>query len=288
MDVGQDVQLYYDDWYLFAVQEGKENSYGLCKLREQEFDGGDNDAQGITISFVGFDISKLLNCIINPVIDSKVALSLEIDDVVRNFEKNGERMPYDTNLRNYFKNASSKAPYLIAETYVKKIANTAKDGYIEAPESCKEIFQRYLELKEEVSSLEFALTTQEYQAIILKQLNEISRVPVALIENNEKAGNNIYLNDKIYIKNSNKLTIYEKYAILMSHTANVTFNSFAAEVVFHADALEHFWAQVNEYYNSALRADISLGEEYESGFWDQYYDLNDELVQQQIKYHGEY
>lgn len=118
------------------------------------------------------------------------------------------------------------------------------------------------------------------------------RVPNALEENNQKAGYEVYdsINHMININNANNLTIYEKYAILMTHTANVTFNSFAAEVLFHAEVLTAWWinAPFVGAYESAIRADMAIGEEYESGVFDDYYDLDGELVSEQIEYHGEY
>lgn len=65
-------------------------------------------------------------------------------------------------------------------------------------------------------------------------------------------------------------------------TANVTFNSFAAEVEFHADAVDSWQTNMpwkgDDWYDAALRADMAIGEEAESGFYDNYYDLNGELV----------
>ena len=86
----------------------------------------------------------------------------------------------------------------------------------------------------------------------------------------------------------NNLAIYEKYAILAMHTSNVTFNSFAAEVQFHADALDSVWANNAEFYLRALRADMAIGEESESGGYDQYYDLSSSIVIAQKNAHGEY
>ena len=39
---------------------------------------------------------------------------------------------------------------------------------------------------------------------------------------------------------------------------------------------------------AALRADMAVGEEYESGLFDEYYDLDSDIVQDQIDEHGEY
>lgn len=85
------------------------------------------------------------------------------------------------------------------------------------------------------------------------------------------------------------MSYHEKYAILATYTGNVSLNSFAAEVKYHADALETWYGDLNLLgaYESAIRADMAIGEEYQSGFTDTYYDLNSDIVQEQIRYHGE-
>ena len=114
------------------------------------------------------------------------------------------------------------------------------------------------------------------------------RIPNALISNNEKAGYDIYRDGKIYLKDPTHLTKFEKYAILILFTADVTFNSFAAEVKFHADALDDFLAAADRYYFATLRADMATDMKVIDGTFDEYYDLNGPLVQEQIQYHGEY
>ncbi len=50
--------------------------------------------------------------------------------------------------------------------------------------------------------------------------------------------------------------------------SNVTSNSFAAEVWFHADALSDWLSIFDSYYSKALRADMAIGEEKrESGIF---------------------
>ncbi len=75
----------------------------------------------------------------------------------------------------------------------------------------------------------------------------------------------------------------------MMHTSNVTFNSFAAEVLFHADKLESWWNSIPfaEVYEMAVRADMAIGEDKESGYSEIYYNLNSSIVQEQIQYHDE-
>lgn len=71
----------------------------------------------------------------------------------------------------------------------------------------------------------------------------------------------------------------------------MTYNSFAAEVEFHADAVYSWHADVpwlgDKWYDAAIRADMAIGEEYESGFYDDYYDLESAIVKSQIDAHGE-
>ena len=73
----------------------------------------------------------------------------------------------------------------------------------------------------------------------------------------------------------------------MSHAGNVTFNSFAAEVVYHADLLEE--STPNLMYNSALRADMTVCvSDYDGTIGYKYYNLDSSYVQDQINYHGEH
>ena len=81
--------------------------------------------------------------------------------------------------------------------------------------------------------------------------------------------------------------------ILATYTANVNFNSFAAEVQYHADKLNDFNRQptieILGIYAAALRADMAMGDgEGISGWTDDYYDLNSAIVQAQAEHHGEY
>ena len=68
----------------------------------------------------------------------------------------------------------------------------------------------------------------------------------------------------------------------------MTFNSFAAEVEFHADAVNSWESIFDQWYERAVRADMAIGEEYESGFYDEYYDLNSSIVVAQRNTHGGY
>lgn len=122
---------------------------------------------------------------------------------------------------------------------------------------------------------------------VIDQLNDI----------NEKAGITIYdsQNKCINIQDPNNLTEEEKYVILAAYTSNLTYNSFAAEVKFHSDALIDWKKNIpfvgkKKWYEAAIRADMAIGEEKESnkkGGFDDYYDLESDMVNDQKEVHGE-
>ena len=123
----------------------------------------------------------------------------------------------------------------------------------------------------------------------------MSRIPDYLNSLNNQAGYQIYNPDtgEVTIKDPQNPTHYERQALLAINTANVNYNSFAAEVEYHADAIED-WVKNNWISNfvfntkeRAIRADMALGEESESGIEDKYYNLEDSSVQSQKEAHGE-
>ena len=277
------VYSYYDDWYLFAVPAGSTYTYGLYKMREQEHDGeggnADGDDPGVTISFVQLNTNILFNCLNTKSRESCLALNSEIDRVVQTPKED-----YDSDIQVYFSNPASEGAYLIAETYTKFIASTAVNGNIPASDQ----YLSLLESIEEINSyLENPYITATAKTVLLEQKQKLMRIPNGLAENNEKAGYTVSSSNQIYIKSPLSPSSYEQYAILMMCTANVTYNSFAAEVKFHSDALIDPKANLDDWYNAAVRADMVLGEDVESGLFEQYYDLESDMVQEQIRYHGE-
>ena len=279
------VSGYYDDWYLLAVPSSSDYSYGLYKMREQENDSYDNNDPGVTISFVSLDTDLLLTCINSSTAANKIALFNDLYRVTT------QPMPeYDDDLQEYFGNTASKGAYLIAEEYIMFIASFANGGYIDLPNNYLSILSEIEQLNE--SLLDTTLSENEI-AEIQSDLSKAQRVPNAVSANNQAAGYDIVVispgSNRIYINSPNNLTAYEKYAILMTHTANITFNSFVAEVEFHADMLKNVLSLYPDIYKAAIRSDMAIGEEYEGDpFDDVYYDLESDAVQEQIQYHGEY
>jgi hypothetical protein len=281
---------YYDDWYIYSIANDDDTAYSLVKMREQENDPNpdeyDNDDPGVTISFVGLDCNELLLLINDNSLSNNYSFLQNLDQVT-----GPGSFPYDGTLADYFAKVESVAPYLIAELYIELIVTeTCVNGVISAP-------QTYLSRLERIEQLTEWIADPELNAEIFTQEKfRLERIPNALADINEKAGYSVYnaSTNTINISNPNNLTIYEKHAILAIHTANVTFNSFAAEVEYHAEWVKSFLIQDipfgdNVIYDAALRADMAMGEETESGITAyNYYDLDSAKVQAQAECHGEY
>ena len=274
-----DSQLYYDDWYLYAIEDGDGFVYSILKMREQEYDGGDGDDPGVMIPFISLDPNELF------AFNDPRFFGSEVDRVVRL-----KGQTHDPVLQQYFSKPESTAGYLIADLYVDKIISYYPDGVI-TNESIKSLKKTIDKFEEYVGNTSFP---EDEKASLEAYIERMKRVPNALLKINEDAGYEIYNpeTEAVTVKDVNNLTHYEKQAILAIHTSNVNYNSFVAEIVFHADAcvsLENYvpYFGKNNWYESGIRADMALGEEAESGVYDRYYDLNSKIVKEQVKVHGE-
>ena len=288
-----DVNKYYDDWYVYAVKDGSNVKYGLYKMREEENDqnpdgddttDADADDPGVTISFVAFDGDLLAGCCLYYEMDEK---KYELYQALTKSIGPDEYFHSDI-LAGYFADASSDGAYLIAEKAINFFANCFSGNVIIAPQNLTDMFVEYEALLDDPNPDE-------------DDLEWCRRVPEALdlINTNAKidSGNNeleifrevSYPSGTYYtitVQDKNNLTIHEQHAILACFTGDVTFNSFAAEVEFHAECTENIASNIA--YGSAIRADMAIGETYMRGFAEPYYELDSEIVQGQVAAHGEY
>jgi len=281
------VNGYYDDWYIMALNRNGKSTYGLYKMREQEYDSDDNNDPGVTISFVEFDISKLNDVIYHNTSDTS-DLYNEIDNVVRVSDA-----PYSTELQSYFVDVDSDAPYLIAEAYVDKIANSYSISSIPFPTQLNDIYSEIDNIDATINSIMNSLIPDSQTiAVLTVQRAKLSRVPDALTDCNNNSGSVIAdeNNKVIRVSSSSNLNYNEKRAILSAYTADTSFNMFAAEVQAHADYLDDALSVFDRWYRSALRADMAIGEDegYESGMFNSYYNPNDSRVVAQANAHGAY
>ena len=167
-------------------------------------------------------------------------------------------------LKEYFIRPQAEAPYLVADTYVKHIAAFSSAGTLNVPKAYKEIYlKRYASGK-------------------------YARVPDFLDQNNCEAKKIVCDHEKIYIQNVKQLSRYEKLAILATHTGNVSYHSFAAEIRYHAMFLNKLMKirlpMAGSPYASAVRADMSIGDKEIQGPTP-YYDLSSKIVLKQEENH---
>ena len=257
---------FFDDWFMFAVPSGEDHVYGLLKMREQEHDldrgiQADGDTPGVTISFIAFDTGIFKSCLENPSAENRKKMGMEINRVVAYPKQN-----HHPAMKEYFIRPQAEAPYLLAETYVKHIAAFGSARSLNVPKDYKEIY-----LKRSVST-------------------KYARVPDFLDQNNLDANRVVCDHEKIYINNVKQLSRYEKLAILATHTGNVSYHSFAAEIQYHAMFLTKLMKirlpLAGSPYASAVRADMSVGDKEFQGPTP-YYDLSSSSVHEQMKYHAD-
>ena len=255
---------FFDDWFLFAVSEGGKTVYGLLKMREQEHDQdrdepADGDAPGVTVSFIAFDVNVMKACLEDPTAANRKQLGMEINRVVAY-----PKQSHHPVLKAYFLRPEAEAAYLIGDTYVRRMASFANGGVLYVPQAYRDIWQKKTEAR------------------------KYARIPEFLERNNREAGYAVCDHQRIYIKDIDCLTEYEKLAVLATHTGNVSFHSFAAEVRYHAMFLSGLTRVslplIGSPYASAVRADLSIADKEFQGPAP-YYRLDSKLVREQMKYH---
>ncbi len=251
---------FYDDWFLYAVSACGEHTYSLLKMREQEHDlvcstPSDGDTPGVTVSFIAFDCTRLIDCLDDPTDENRQRLDSEIN---RTVSKRGER--HHKRLKKYFTDPRSDGAYLAAQMYTLYIASFAENGAVKV--------------------------SDHYRALAVKSSARLPRFIEAL---NREAGHTVCDGEKIYIRNKDALTEYERAAILATHTGNTSEYSFAAEVEYHARFLTlparikipFFGRSV---YDSAVRADMTV----ENNLFDlsaPFYRANSKIVKRQLELH---
>lgn len=247
---------FYDDWYLYTVPDGRSFCCSLFKMREQERDArspepADGDTPGVTVSFIRFEEGILLSCLADPASVRRKRLNQEINRVVA-----AAKQVHDPALKAYFLRPQAQGPYLIADLYVRKIASFAKGGVLPVPE--------------------------HYTS--LPRNHRLSRF---LDENNRAAGRTVCDHQSLFFLDPARPSREEALAVLATHTANVSFHCFAAEVQFHAQFLNPL-AKLSllgrSPYASAIRADLTIDDREMAGP-EPYHDPDSTLVRQQKIYH---
>lgn len=259
---------FFDDWFLYAVPNMTEYTYGLLKLREQEHDTedgspADGDTPGVTISFIAFPFEILRKCLSEPTAQHRQALNAEINRVVA---RKGQK--HHNALKHYFVNPESQGAYLVASVYTKRIASLAENGSLDVPEYYKDLVQK---------------------SISYKNNAKFARLPRFMESLNRQAGYTVCDHARICIKDRENPDPYESAAILATHTGNTSLFSFAAEVEYHAKFLT-LLAKIKipffgrSIYDSAIRADMTVGDTEFQGPAP-FYNPNSRIVKRQYQRH---
>lgn len=260
---------FFDDWYLYALAQPE--VWGLLKLREQESDQdsaipSDGDTPGVTVSFIAFDIRVLAACLSEPTAGNRMALNQEINRVVA-----ARGQSHHAAFKAYFSAPKAEAPYLIAECYIQKVASFARQGQLPVSRHYAKLYAAFRSGKAS---------------------RKRRRIPAFLEGNNQNAGHTVCDHQTIFLPDAQNLTMPEKLAILATHTGNVSFHSFAAEVRYHACFLTA-WAKLpipllgRSVYDSAIRADMTI-EDKELEGPAPFYRLDSRWVKLQAACHSEY
>lgn len=236
-DAGQlrQCRFFYDDWYLYAVGQGQEFVYSLFKMREQEFNAArheiaDGDTPGVTVSFIALQPQVLIRCLDDPTEANRAAWNRELNRVV---SQRGQR--HHPALKAYFLPVQAQGAYLIAQWYVHFLAGLAVEGRLAVPLAYAALYRRAPH----------------------------SRLPRFLNANNRLAGETVCDHETIFLKNPAAPDPWESMALLATHTADVSYPSFAAEVQYHARFLT-WYARLpipflgRSVYDSAIRADMTI------------------------------
>lgn len=252
---------FFDDWYLYAVPGGDGFVYSLFKMREQEHNAengeiADGDTPGVTVCFIALETGALTACLSDPSPANRKALNREINRVVA---ARGQR--HSQALKAYFARTQAEGAYLIAQWYVRFLAGLAVNGTLPVPLAYGELYRK----------------------------NRTGRLPRFLDENNAAAGYPVCDHETIFLRDSKNLSRWEALALLATHTADVSFPAFAAEVQYHARFL--VWCAKlpipflgRSVYDSAIRADMTIGETELEGPAP-FHNLNSKWVRRQVQCH---
>ncbi len=243
------IEYYFDDWYIYSVDDGADIVYSIMQLREREMD----KYSTVSIPFIKFNMNLIEKYCAN---NDYIALGNEIEAVTE-----GSRLSHDSILSGYFKNDNAEALYLLSELYIKKIIESEID------ESLILAVDNYSTYK----PCEYAMKTLEKYSIKQSENEQIY-----------DPENNI-----IHIMNNGELSLAEKQCILAIRSCNPSFNSFAAEIVYHAQKTYDEGYIFGLGYEQAIKADMGIGEEPYGWISELYKGYDGEYVARQRRIFGD-
>ena len=197
---------------------------------------GSNQTPKIGVPFISMDVANIGTY----TLENATKIGIELERVSKCDTSNA---PSDL-IINYFLNPRSEALYVIPEVYVSLVVkDELQNGYIPIDNN-----------GEHYGVCKYAQETLDKNII-------------------DGSGCEIYddENNRLYIYNEASLILAEKQCILAIRTNNPSFNSVAAEIVYHADMAIRNWELMQNssekliagslyerLYHSALKADLSV------------------------------
>ena len=249
------ISYYFDDWYIFNVKDHGTAVYGLIKLREKEFD----QYSSVSIPFISFN-TNLLSRYSNQKDTSH--LQEELVEITE-----GKRLEHSEVLTNYFSNNSAEALNRLADIYISIVVS-----------------------KECISTHHLLVDTDKDNRPDEYSMETLNKYSISNTNGNER----IYDSEQnlVIISNKSNLTLAEKQCILAIRSSNPSINSFAAEIVYHAEKTnEYSWSKnspgLNYIYKAAIKADLGIGEEQYGIAASQYKEYNGNYVKAQRQKWGD-
>ncbi|MDE6688216.1 MAG: hypothetical protein K2K17_12960 [Lachnospiraceae bacterium] len=213
------------DWYLYSVETDEETVFSLIKLRDTT---GYNTMPSVSVPFIELDIDQMQTYSNS---DNLALLDAEFRKVIN--QKNA-----DVNyvLSSYFEQPKSDALYVIPQIYVRLVIQ----------KECIDQNTNIIYMTEKVSS-RFALA-----ALKKYKVGNSDGNPEIYDDN----GTNDKSDDYIVIVGPYNPTLPEQECILAMRSGNPSFDSFAAEIVYHAERVDDPFVKTH-----TITADLSVGDQ---------------------------
>ncbi len=223
------MSMYGNCWYLCSVGTIFGEEFSFIKLRNKTHISD----PGVSVSFVAFnmDLLKPYNQLTGEEIDS-------LNTAMMQCMSGKKSVRYSSILTDYYGNPCSDALYLIADLYIRDVLEN----------ECGESGAGRLEFPN-YFPCEYAMNTLEKYLIGGNSEEQIYECVDASIANA----------NWIQIKNVNNPTLAEEQCILAIRTCNPNFDSFAAEIVWHAVCAD-IYSSCNMTYKSLYVADLCVAD----------------------------
>lgn len=212
------------DWYLYSVETDEDTVFSLIKLRDTT---GYNTTPSVSVPFIELDIDQMQTYSNS---DNLALLDAEFDNIIY-----AENAKTNHVLSSYFERPESDALYVIPQIYVRLVIQN----------ECIDQNTHIINMTREVSSKYALATLEKYQ------VGNSAGNPEIYDDN----GTNDKSDDYIVIADLYNPTLAEQECILAMHSGNPSFDSFAAEIVYHAKYADNVLVHTH-----TVKADLNAGD----------------------------